>query len=610
MPKLIGTAGHVDHGKTTLIQALTGIDADRLPEEKARGMTIDIGFAFMDLPDVGRVSIVDVPGHERFITNMLVGALGIDLALLCVAADEGVKPQTREHLQILRLLPVKKMVVAITRSDLVDADGIELAKMEVADLLRGSQFASAPIIAVSAQSGAGMDELRKALSSSLQSESSVKPLGAWYLPIDRVFSVKGHGCVVTGTLARGSVEVGSSAMIVPGDREVRIRSIHSHDQEILKGEPGMRIALNVGGVKAEELRRGLAIGAPGSVFETNCIDARIKWIGKVKHAEKVRVSIGSAEVIGKVFIDKDEPERTQLRLQESCPAALNQPVIVRRHSPPDLLGGGTVETPIAVPKRRTNSVQVSNLAAALLEVVAAHPTGVETGEVCRQLGRSPQELGDHFERLSREQAIIGFAGTWLSKSAWQSCAQRIEQALTQLHERSPMVPWQPRDIVMKAAGLPWAGKPLDRAISLLASEGKIEAQGTGIQLPTFSLKLTDRQRQFLDRVKVDLEAAGFTTPNAFDLSKNLHVPMPAVEEILKLGHLAGEIVQMEGGVAYTTGQISQLKDSLRKAADGKPFTAGQARDALNVSRKYIIPLLEHMDKIQFTMRMGDQRVIR
>ena len=265
MARLIGTAGHVDHGKTTLIRALTGIDADRLPEEKRRGMTIDIGFAYIELPGVGRVSIVDVPGHERFLTNMLVGALGVDVALLCVAADESVMQQTREHLQILELLPVERLVVALTRADLADDETREIARAEVEELVAASRFEEAPILEVSAVTGVGMDALRQALADALTGTETTTS-GPWYLPIDRAFAVKGHGAVVTGTLHQGTVRVGDRAIIEPGHHEVRVRAIHSHDETLEACEPGRRTALNLGGIKLEEVRRGLSVGGVGLVF--------------------------------------------------------------------------------------------------------------------------------------------------------------------------------------------------------------------------------------------------------------------------------------------------------------------------------------------------------
>ena len=611
MARLIGTAGHVDHGKTTLIKALTGIDADRLPEEKARGMTIDIGFAYVDLPEVGRVSIVDVPGHERFLTNMLVGALGIDVALLCVAADEGVKPQTREHFQILELLPVQKLVVALTRSDLADADTLEIVRLEVGEMLAKSRFASSSLMAVSAVSGMGIEELKLELAKNLLAADVQRPSGLWYLPVDRVFTVKGHGCVVTGTLARGSLKVGDPGVLIPGGKETRVRAIHSHDEELPSIEPGRRTALNLGNVKAEEVHRGQIVGSPGAVFESDCLDGDVRWIAECRHAERVRISIGSAEAIGRIFLDPLNQQHVQLRTTDPIAVALDQPLIVRKHSPPLLLCGGRVTVPVAKPRHKSAKTTTADpLGEQILAVLEGMRSGVETAEVCRQVGRTPQELGNEFEMLAKVGKVIGFAGLWFESQAWLACENRLIETLQAAHNRYPTTPWHSRDAVVKAAGYGWSGKPLDRIVSHLAGQEKVETHGTGIKLPGFKVQLTDRQRSFLDRVKAALEEHPVTTPNSHELAQTLRVPVQAVEEILKIGQLGGEIINLEGGVAYTQAQIESIRDRLRRVFSDKRFGAGEVRDALGASRKYIIPLLEHLDKQGFTLRTGDLRAIR
>src|SRR5256714_5022836 len=488
--KLIGTAGHVDHGKTTLIRALTGIDADRLPEEKRRGMTIDIGFAYFDLPEIGRVSIVDVPGHEKFVTNMLVGALGVDVALLCVAADEGVKPQTREHLEILNLLPVEKMVVALTRADLADKETRELAHLDVQELLKTTRFKESPILEVSATTGEGLKELRASLQVALNAEyrmPNAQNLPPWYLPIDRVFAVKGHGAVVTGTLAQGLVKVGDAAFIEPGHIETRVRSIHSHEVPLEQGEPGRRIALNLGGIKLEELHRGQAVGAPGALFESKNVDAALTWIVPVKHGQRIRLSIGAEEAIGKVFLNDTNPEIAQLRLESVVAVALSQPLILRRYSPPDVLGGGRVVVPQAKPRRKSEAgvhlATTEDQAQAILNVLGENPNGIATEEICRLLGRTPQQLGDTFERLSKQGSALGFGGVWFTKSGFNEGREQFLNALQKLHEQNPMLAAIPREKVAEAGGLKWAGKPFDRIIAAMVADRTLESSGTAVKLP-------------------------------------------------------------------------------------------------------------------------------
>lgn len=613
MSRLIGTAGHVDHGKTSLIRALTGIDADRLPEEKARGMTIDIGFAFIELPGVGKASIVDVPGHERFLTNMLVGALGVDVALLCVAADESVMPQTREHLQILELLPVEKLAVAMTRADLADEETRRLARAEIEELVASTRFKSAPIVAVSAVTGEGLEELR-ALLASLLKDREAESRGPWYLPIDRAFSVKGHGCVVTGTMAQGEAKVGDRVFLEPGHIESRVRAIHWHGEPVERADKGKRAALNLAGVKVEDVKRGMAVGEPGALFETTCLDARVRWAkGLCKHGLRVRVAIGADEAIGKIFLNDHDPEVVQLRLERPCACAINQPLIVRRYSPPDLLAGGRVLVPQAQVRRKGEPVRLvenaSSLSEGILRALEGREEGVPTEQVCRLLGQTPQALGDAFEALSREGRIRGFAGLWFEAGAFERAARRLLAVLAALHEANPTQAAQPRERVVAEAGLPWAGKPLDRIVAALANEGRLAVNGTLIKDPAFRLRLSARQREFLDRVKAALEVAGVNVPGVRELAQAVPAPIPAVEEALRLGVEAGEIVRVAEGLYYTQAQIDGLKAEVLRLFGDKPFSAAQFRDSLGTSRKYAIPLLEHFDAVRFTTRTGDMRAV-
>lgn len=612
MARLIGTAGHVDHGKTTLIRALTGIDADRLPEEKRRGMTIDIGFAYVELPGVGRVSIVDVPGHERFLTNMLVGALGIDVALLCISADESVMQQTREHLQILELLPVEKLIVAMTRADLADDETRLFARAEIEELLDTTRFKGAQVLEVSALKGTGLEELKAALAAALSVETP-ESVGPWYLAIDRAFAVKGHGCVVTGTLAQGTVKVGDRGFIEPGHHEVRVRAIHSHDETLDSCQRGRRTALNLGGIKLEDVHRGQSVGEPGALFETELMDVRMHWVNKPKYGARVRVSAGAEEVIAKAFHNDQDPDLLQLRLETPLAVAMRQPIIVRRYSPPVVLGGGRVQVPQAKQRRKSETAVTVEASGsdeeAILSAVGDDP-GVTTEEICRVLGKTPQTLGKAFEALTADGRLRGFAGLWMTDPVFEVYAAKMLATLRELHEKTPTLATVPRERVIEAAGLKkWAGKPLDRIVSALVTEERLRATGTGIRHPEFSIQLSDRQRQLLDRVLEVLAKEPVNTPSAPEIARVIVVPAQAVEEILRVGQEGGEIVRIEEGIFYTPEQLEALKARVLEVSGGQPFHAAQFRDAIGTTRKYAIPLLEYFDRIRFTTRVGDQRMV-
>lgn len=617
MARLIGTAGHVDHGKTSLIRALTGIDADRLPEEKRRGMTIDIGFAHVRLPGVGDVSIVDVPGHERFLGNMLVGALGTDVALLCVAADEGVMPQTREHVEILELLPVERLVVALTRADLADPDTRALAAEEVRELLAGTRFGpDAPIVPVSSVTGEGLDELRRALDEALRAPEAPSN-GPWYLPVDRAFTVRGHGCVVTGTLAQGTVVSGDSAVLEPGGRPVRVRGIQIHGQPAESAERGRRTALNLSGVGASEVRRGQAVGAPGVLFATTCLDARVRWkspVDKVRHGMRVRAAIGSADAIGRLFLNAHDPGLIQLRLDEPVACASGQPLIVRRHSPSELLCGGRVTVPQAKPRRKSERPAGSGLEAlqlepALWKLVSEAEAGLPSSEASRLLGRSVRDLRDPVERLLAEGRLLVLADLLFTPETFEASTERFVEQLRRLHEQRPSAPAQPRERVVQAAGLPWEGRRLDRVLARLAEEGRVVVEGTMVRDPSFQVPLTPRQRQFLDRVKAALDEAGVNVPSVLELARALGAPPQAVEEILRIGADRREVIRLGDGLHYTVQGLAAIQEAVRRGFGSRPFTAGEFRDLLGTSRKYAIPLLEHLDAVRFTVRRGDQRVV-
>lgn len=607
MASLVGTAGHVDHGKTSLIRALTGIDADRLPEEKQRGLTIDLGYAFLDLPGVGRVSIVDVPGHEKFVSNMLVGATALDVVLLCVAMDEGVMPQTREHFSILRLLPVERLVVVLTRCDLGDEVVEELVREDVEDLLAGSRFEGAPVVACSAVTGDGLEELKEVVGRELASVSK-KPDGDWFLAVDRVFSKVGHGTVVTGSLQGGRVSTGVPVRIWPRGYESRIRGLQVHGESVEVAEPGMRVAMNLGGVSVDDVGRGcLVSGATGGVSSLN-FDGRVEWLVMPKHGSRVRVSVGADEAIGRVFLNDYDDGLVQIRTERAVGLMKGMPFVLRQYSPPTVLGGGVVTVPSA--EKRRKSAEVSGgKDEGVLGTFWVEDEGLATAEIARRMGVSEAALASELEAFKSSGEIVGLAGLWLTAEGFGIWVQRFEEALREGHRRWPEKSLLARESVASAAGWEWRGKPLDRMVSRMVDEGILRSFGTGIALAEYRPVLKEKQRLLLDRVLEALLRAGVNVPSAREMAGELGVPLQAVEGILEVGIEAGEVLRLDEGVFYPVSTLDGLRHRVSSEFGGRRFTAAEFRDTLGTSRKYAIPLLEWMDRTGLTIRHGEVRVV-
>jgi selenocysteine-specific elongation factor len=433
------------------------------------------------------------------------------------------------------------------------------------------------------------------------------------MPIDRVFTVKGHGVVVTGTLAQGRVSVGDEALVMPEGHKVRIRSIHSHDESVESSEKGRRTALNLSGVKAEQMYRGQQIGRPDAVFASTMVDARVHWLQEPKHAMRVRVSIGAEEAIGKLFLNDHDAELVQIRLDQSVACSLEQPLIIRRYSPPDLLGGGRVVVPQAKKRRRNEQlVTVSATVddgAAILHVLQDRIEGLPTEEICRRLGRTPQALGTTFEQMMAAKKLYGFAGQWFDPASLELAFDRFNSALLAIHNAKPSQSHWPRESVVQKAGLHWTGKPLDRLLQHWAAEGRIYLNGTQVRSAEFVVKLNEKQESLLSRVEAVLEPAGMNVPSVEDVSKKVFVPIQAAEEILRLGIETGRICRVADGLFYPVGTLDKIKSELAAKIGKSPFSAADVRDMFQSSRRYVIPLLEFFDSQGWTIRQGDVRRI-
>ena len=622
---VLGTAGHVDHGKSALVQALTGIDPDRLREEKEREMTIELGFAWLTLEVGGEpeeVGIVDVPGHRDFIENMLAGVGGIDLALFVVAADEGVMPQTREHLAILDLLEIPGGVVALTKCDLVDdPDWLELVTLDVGEVLSGTALDGAPIIPVSARTGQGLDELRAALATALAAVQPRADTGRPRLPVDRVFSLSGFGTVVTGTLLGGSLRVGDSVSVEPAGLQGRVRGLQTHKTQRDAVFPGSRVAVNVSGIGADEVRRGDVLAAPGLVRGTLLLDAAYRHLPDagvpLRHNMEVKLFVGAAEVmartrvLGARQIAPGEEGWLQLALEAPLALSRGDRFILRRPSPGATLGGGRVVDahpgrrhrrfrPEVVERLRT--LAEGSPAERLLQTLQKEQP-IAPSALLQASGLPQEEARAAWqELLDGDQALI-IGGQALSAAHWQRQHDRLRETLRAFHAERPLRLGMPREELRSRLKLPAA---LSNALEdeLLAS-GAMVAEGRLLRLPEHAIQFTPAQQTAVDALLQRFASAGVSSPSVRESRET--VGDAVYEALVDLGRLR----QLNDDIVYRAEEYDALVARLTAfiGAQGRVST-GQVRDLLDTSRKYAIGLLEHLDHVKITRRVGDERELR
>ena len=637
----IGTAGHIDHGKSTLVKALTGIDPDRLAEEKERGMTIDLGFAWLKLPGGREVSIVDVPGHEGFIKNMLAGVGGIDAALLVVAADEGIMPQTREHLAILDLLRVRRGVVVLTKADLVDEEWVELVREEVAEQLQPTTLAGAEIIPVSAYTGKGLPALVAQLERIFDETEERQNIARPRLPIDRVFSMTGFGTVVTGTLLDGVFKAGQEVEVLPQGLKTRIRSLQTHRHQVEVATPGSRVAMNLANVPRTELERGNVVTLPGQLQRTMLIDARIQLLADaarpVGHNTLVEFYSGSQEVPAKVrLLDVEElkPGQSawaQVRLSRPAVVARRDRFILRIPSPSTTIGGGEV---INVHPRYHRRFQQSILTALeTLErgspdelVLAAldrrretsRPgakslhglVGYELAQIAKQSNMSPDVTLQTLETLLSEGRVRRVGALWFAQTVWEALKEESVRLVSEQHRQHPLRSGLSKEEWRTRLNLP--PKMASEIFLALQEEGQLAeaTNSTGtpggfIRLPGFVPAFNAMQQQQVERLLRMFLESPYTPPGRSE--SEAVVGSEVLASLIEQGRLVK--------LGSSTDSVLFLRESYEEAVaklvaylqEHHKMTAAEARDVLGTTRKYILPLLEHMDERRITRRVGDER---
>lgn len=630
---ILGTAGHIDHGKTSLVRALTGIDTDRLKEEKARGITIELGFAHLDLPGGIRFGIVDVPGHERFVRTMVAGVGGMDMVMLVIAADEGVMPQTREHLDILRLLGVKSGLVALTKADMVDPDWLALVTEEVREFTAGSFLEQAPIVAVSSRSGEGLDELRRQLARLAEDAAEKRREGYFRLPVDRVFTVAGFGTVVTGTLLSGEIRVGDELELLPSGREGKVRGIQAHGAKVEKGLAGQRLAVNLQGIDLDQVRRG-DVAAPRGVFRaTRAVDARLDYLAsaprQLKHRATLRLHSATYEVPAQVILlDRDtlqpgESAHVQLRLKAPALLLSGDSYILRISSPATTVGGGVVLDPFP-PRRRRRSSEALRLLEALggdehqavisLIISQSLLSGVTFEEILLRCG-IPRKAADaalsallasgEAQQMTREPRIF------LAREAVETLKRGMLEELAAYLAANPLKEGMGKEELKTRLPKRSDQRFFTPLLASLERDGHVVPDREIVRPAGQAARKAAPDDGLGGRIAAYLREKGIEPPTVKEVMERFRRDEKTVRDNLALLTRAGQVVRISADLFYGAEALDGLREKLlTRLREKGEITPPEYRDLTGLSRKFLIPLLEHFDSEKLTIRVGDKRVLR
>ncbi len=627
---IVGTAGHIDHGKSALVEALTGTHPDRLAEEKRRGITIDLGFAFLEENGV-RFGLVDVPGHERFVSNMLAGAAGIDLVLLVIAADESIKPQTREHFDICRLLGVTRGVVALTKSDLVDADMLGLVRLEVEDYLRGSFLERAPIVPVSAKTGAGLAELKSVLHTAALEIPGKDAARYFRLPIDRAFAMKGFGTVVTGTLISGSIGAEDEVELFPGGQRLRVRGVQSGGKSMERAIAGQRTAVNLAGIDHGDVKRGMTLVAPGRFRTTRRMDVRLTLLPsarKLKHRARVHFHAGTGETIAEILLYGQsvllpgQSALAHLRLQNDVLLLPEDRFIVRQFSPVITIGGGVILDPLA--RRPTlrdagRAAFLETLESGKHEEVLAAMTeralpGLPFEEIVARTGWFDEEIRKTAQKLAsggRIKAVSAEPLLLLGRKAFDDVRLKIGGRVERFHRENPLSPGIAREDLRANLGRRVRAETFRAALEELAAGKKLDVQGELVKRAGSQIELQPEEALAKEEIEKAFSAAGLAVPSVKEVLTKLSVEAKRAEKLLQILLREKNLVRVSPELIFHRDALAHLKGRLAryKQAKGERISVPVFKDLTGITRKYAIPLLEYLDRERVTRRAGDERVI-
>jgi selenocysteine-specific elongation factor len=632
MPYIIGTAGHIDHGKTSLIKALTGQDTDRLKEEKERGISIDLGFAHFDLPDGTQAGVVDVPGHEKFIRNMLAGAHGIDLVLFTVAADDGVMPQTEEHLDIIHLLGIKMAIFVITKADLVPAARIADVEEEIEILTLGTLLEDSPVVAVSTVSGEGIASLQELIVKTLRTAERPEPGGYFRLPVDRAFVLQGHGVIVTGTALSGMVHTGDRVRCLPGDQLFRVRSLQVHGKAVETAGWGQRVALNLAGPDRASIERGQVICHEKLTLTTGRFDAflevRPAASKGIKNHQRVRIHIGAAERLAKIILlgakevlAPKESGYCQIVLADPIPVLRGDHFIVRDETARRTLGGGVAIHPSAQKHKRREADLVSRLESlhtgdlgrlseSLLNESEIFAVPLET--IHQFLNVRDEEARRHIEQIKTLRAFSAEGEkVYTTERKWQALRQSILETVREFHSTHPLVPGMDMEELRGKVKFALTPKIFRAVVETLTAERDIAREENLVRLPQHRVQLGGQEKALMDGVKRILGAEPMAPPDLKEIEKKLSVSRAKMVEVLRLMERDGSVVRVATDLYFLPSCVETVRTLLRKSIGEKgEISAAEFRDLLGSSRKYTIALLEYFDREGVTLRIGDIRRLK
>jgi selenocysteine-specific elongation factor len=628
---IVGTAGHIDHGKTALVKALTGIDADRLEEEKRRGITIDLGFAHMDLPGANgemlRLGFVDVPGHERFVRNMLAGVGGIDLVLLVIAAEESIKPQTREHFDILQLIGVKRGITVLTKSDTVDAETLDVVRLEVEEFLRGTflEAPKSPIVAVSALTGAGLDDLKRAMVMAAAEVETRNSKALVRLPIDRVFTMKGFGTVVTGTLISGTVRKDEELEAFPTSRRVRVRGVQVHGQSADAAVAGQRTALNLAGASTEDLSRGMTLAPTATFAVTRNVDVQLRLLSSaprpLKNRARVHFHSNTMETVAEVVLHEIKQvapgSEVWARIKFAQPALLlpGDHFIIRQFSPVVTIGGGVVlnATPISRELRDDKILQIlagkDRQAILRVRIWRYYHDGVSLADLIAETGWTKDAIERELAEPLKAREIVRINDVFLIRDAWQTLKQQVVPSLEQFHKNNPLVGGMSKkelQIRTDASN----GAVFEAILQALTAERKIEIAGDLVRLPGHGVVMKDDEAESKKKIEEAFASAGLKVPALHEVIAGLTVDRDRAQKIVTLLLRDRVLVKVSQELVFHRTALEELRRQMKEEkAKSSRIDVGKFKELTGVSRKYAIPLLEYLDRERVTRRVGDAREI-